>query len=646
MVAQFHRAGRARSFALAVIVTTGMAAWVAPSASAAAVNSNGFLAAGGETNNLTVTQDLSGSTTTVTYSDAGNQIDASGVLCVQNGTGPGNSVTCTVPSGFGSIVITLLDNDDQTTFVNLTDIVVNQRGGTGDDVLRGTQLSVTASGGEGNDVLFAATRSDSTLAQDSLSGGPGDDVLNSSTSREGSALMDGGTGADRMLGGPGEDFVVYFDRARDLTITLDDQANDGETGEGDNLLGSIDLIFGGLANDSITGREGNETLIGDEGNDLLDGGAGEDTLDGGGGADVYRGGDGIDSADVIGTTQGRSFAVNLSVTLDDIANDGAAGERDNVGSDVEDVATDAANDTLVGTAGFNVLNGRGGNDTVDGGAGNDVLRGGPGDDTILARDGFADRVDCGLDTDTAIVDTLDVLGGNCERVDRADVGNANNVGNPGGAGNPGPVTATDDAPPKVTLTSPAPDATIRSDTPTTLSATATDDFQVRQVLFMVGERVVCTATTAPYTCRYQPRGEDVGRNTLLAVAVDGKGQTSFATRSVTVPRFTATRLSAATTPRTDTRAPYRFTTTGKLTLPASVGSSLGCRGVVAVQMKAGTKTISTRRIKLSKGCTYRSQVTFRLPRRLNPRSLRIQATFAGNTVVVRKQSPRTSVRLR
>lgn len=104
--------------------------------------------------------------------------------------------------------------------------------------------------------------------------------------------MDGGTGADRMLGGPGEDFVVYFDRARDLTITLDDQANDGETGEGDNLLGSIDLIFGGLANDSITGREGNETLIGDEGNDLLDGGAGEDTLDGGGGADVYRGGTG------------------------------------------------------------------------------------------------------------------------------------------------------------------------------------------------------------------------------------------------------------------------------------------------------------------------------------------------------------------
>ncbi|MDQ3630919.1 MAG: Ig-like domain-containing protein, partial [Actinomycetota bacterium] len=485
----------------------------ASSASAATVNSNGFVAAGGETNDLTVTQGTSGPNTTVTYRDADNPIEASGVLCSQDGTGPGNSATCTVPGGFGSIVITLLDNNDQTTFVNMTDVVVNQRGGTGDDVLRGSQLFGTALGGDGNDELFAATGSDAAFGQDNLSGGPGDDVLRSSASRTGSVAMDGGPGADRLVGGPGEDSVLYFDRPRALTITLDDQANDGEAGEGDNLVGSIDLVFGGLGNDSITGREGNETLIGDEGNDVLDGGAGEDTLDGGGGADVYRGGDGIDSADVIGTAQGRSFALDLSVTLDDIANDGAAGEGDNVGSDVEDVATDAANDTLVGTAGFNVLNGRGGNDTIDGGAGNDVLRGGAGNDTILARDGFADRVDCGLDTDTAIVDTLDVVGGNCERVDRADVGNANDVPNPPAVGN-----ATDDRPPNVTLTAPAPAATVLRTTPTTLSATATDDVAIRQVVFMVGERVVCTVTAAPYTCRYQPRGEDVGRNTLLAVA--------------------------------------------------------------------------------------------------------------------------------
>lgn len=111
-------------------------------------------------------------------------------------------------------------------------------------------------------------------------------------------------------------------------------------------------------------------------------------------------------------------------------------------------------------------------------------------------------------------------------------------------------------------------------------------------------------------------------------------------------RANASKLSIRTTPGTDTTSPYRFTTTGKLTLPVSVRRTTGCKGVVSVQIKAGKKTISTRGVKLTTACTYRSRVTFTLPRRVNRRTLRIQATFAGNRMLNRRQSSRITVRVR
>ena len=55
-------------------------------------------------------------------------------------------------------------------------------------------------------------------------------------------------------------------------------------------------------------------------------------------------------------------------------------------------------------------------DTIVGthGAG-DVIRAGAGDDVVHARDGAADRVDCGPGRDTVYADRLDRLRG-CERV--------------------------------------------------------------------------------------------------------------------------------------------------------------------------------------------------------------------------------------
>jgi hypothetical protein len=50
-------------------------------------------------------------------------------------------------------------------------------------------------------------------------------------------------------------------------------------------------------------------------------------------------------------------------------------------------------------------------------------------------------------------------------------------------------------------------------------------------------------------------------------------------------------------------------------------------------MKAGKKTVSTRRANLTKACTFSSRVTFTLPKRLHPSSLRVFVAFRGNTVL-------------
>ena len=57
-----------------------------------------------------------------------------------------------------------------------------------------------------------------------------------------------------------------------------------------------------------------------------------------------------------------------------------------------------------------------GDDILDGGGGRDILEGGDGNDEIRARDGIADDVLCGPGTDTAIVDTIDLVT-DCETVD-------------------------------------------------------------------------------------------------------------------------------------------------------------------------------------------------------------------------------------
>jgi hypothetical protein len=239
-------------------------------------------------------------------------------------------------------------------------------------------------------------------------------------------------------------------------------------------------------------------------------------------------------------------------------------------------------------------------------------------------------VSCGPGADTAVVDTLDSVSADCENVDRAEVRNAN-----------------DDAPPTVSFLGPAAGARLPTAGPTTLVADAADDKGIAKVDFLADGRPLCTATAPPFTCSFQPRGDDVGADTLIAIATDTAGQTATAIQVVDVDTFAAP-LSERVTPARDTRAPYRFRITGRLSLPPTVTVAQACTpGVVSVQVKAGSRTISTRRANLRRDCTYGLSVAFADRRRFgSARSLRFTARFAGNPLLKAAQATSRSGRIR
>jgi Ca2+-binding RTX toxin-like protein len=325
-------------------------------------------------------------------------------------------------------------------------VVVNANAGDDRVVLGKDPQSATADvvyyeaptlvlGGRGQDTIFGGS------GNDTLDGGTGVNELNG---RLGDDLFRAGNrDTDVFRGGAGTDTIDYTGRTEDLTITLDDVADDGaQPGdfsiglnpppfipELDDVGADIENVIGGLGDDEITGNASNNILSGGGGDDMLFGGYGRDILNGNWGndrliggrsADVLIGGGGNDTADY------SDHADGVYVTLDGIANDGAfetglvvlpvpgpspfrSLENDNVMPDIENVIGTDADDRLTGNDASNTLDGRGGNDTLDGGRGNDLLRGGDGNDLFYADDGDVDTIRGGAGDDSAQAHQEDVL---------------------------------------------------------------------------------------------------------------------------------------------------------------------------------------------------------------------------------------------
>jgi Ca2+-binding RTX toxin-like protein len=287
------------------------------------------------------------------------------------------------------------------------------------------------------------------------------------------------SGPVRIETGDRDDKVsIWNDLPEGQSFTVDGGAGDDR----------LEASAGGPAV-TFLGGDGNDTLKGGTGDDVLEGGAGNDVLEGGWGRDVLRGGDGDDSllgdglkpfADVIDGGAGTDTIVNdwlndhtnapISVTLDGVANDGLAGEGDNVtnvesiqvnqpatlvaGGDAVSfrvfqtgpgpsklVGSDRA-DTLISYDYADTIDGKGGDDTIEAGFGDDTIVGGPGRDTINAdagsgacnflvcrtgsgndtidvRDGEQDSVVCGPGQDKVLADPIDTIAPDCEIVERS-----------------------------------------------------------------------------------------------------------------------------------------------------------------------------------------------------------------------------------
>jgi Ca2+-binding RTX toxin-like protein len=414
------------------------------------------------------------------------------------------------------------------------------------------------------------------------------------------------------------------DMADRITATYGDPPTNG-------LLNIPAVINGGDGNDAIDGTARGDTIDGGPGDDDINGFAGNDSIRGGDGDDIITPNTGTDAvsggADVDTVIYG--FRASPVYTLDGQANDGEAGENDLIGADVESITASASSGvaTLVGDGRANVLAVTDGRGDITGGDGADLLEGGPLNDSFHARDGAPDTIVCNGGTDTVEADTQDTISPTCEIV--------STVATPGGA--------FDDRPPAIAWNLPAANASLTANAPSKLSVTASDDRGIAKVAYYDDDRLLCEVTAAPFDCAYAPRGGDVGRNTLIAVAVDGAGQTTSIIRAVTVRRFATPKVATSSVrPSRDRRSPYSFRLKGKVTRPSAVSPSQGCSGTVSIAAKKGKKTVATFRTRLNRVCEFTTTVKFRK----RPASkLRLIAKFSGNDVLTARSASARTVRL-
>ena len=339
-----------------------------------------------------------------------------------------------VLNNIGTVTVTGSDGADTIIVTREGDLVRVriEPGGTDQTFSADAVKRVTVLAGDGDDLI---TFDDSFTqpmrlvglgGNDTITGGAGADTI---LGGEGEDVIDGGRGADLIYGDEGNDTLTYASRTQPVVVFMDAIANDGEAGEGDNVDGSIDTIFGGHGADridtqgqasgkAIYGNDGNDTLTGGDGNDRLNGGFGENHLRGAAGdddllgrtdRDVFHGDAGIDSVTYYYVD---SAAGAVSVVLNGRSVSGAPGERDAIRDDVENVIGTNFDDSLTGSDAPNVITGLNGNDTITGLGGIDSLFGDDGNDSFITTGGTGtdeDEIDGGAGSNT--VDGLPLVPG-------------------------------------------------------------------------------------------------------------------------------------------------------------------------------------------------------------------------------------------
>ena len=178
--------------------------------------------------------------------------------------------------------------DDGATYGegdNVRTDVERVTGGRHGDTLTGSAAADTLDGGDGDDTINGLGGDDTLIGgadANALNGGGDDDTLV------------GGDDADALTGGSGSDRVSYAARTARVVVDEDGVADDGESGEGDNVASDVEYVTGGSGDDALTGGAATNHLYGGPGDDDLSGLGGPDWLYGDAGADDLIGGSGDD----------------------------------------------------------------------------------------------------------------------------------------------------------------------------------------------------------------------------------------------------------------------------------------------------------------------------------------------------------------
>jgi Ca2+-binding RTX toxin-like protein len=147
--------------------------------------------------------------------------------------------------------------------------VVSIHGSTGDDVLVG------GVGGAGADHVYGNAGNDTLYGEGAVN------------------YLDGGPGADKLIGKTGYSYASYADATAGVTVDLLDPAKNKGDAAGD-TYSNIHGVIGSNFNDVIVADNHGDIIRDGNGNDTINGGSGDDTIEVGNGHDVITVGSGKD----------------------------------------------------------------------------------------------------------------------------------------------------------------------------------------------------------------------------------------------------------------------------------------------------------------------------------------------------------------
>lgn len=310
--------------------------------------------------------------------------DGADVFTAQGGGATGSAITSNLETSGGGDGVDAGSGNDTVT------------GGSGSDQLDGDSGDDTINGALGNDSDLFGDDGDDTIdggaGNDDIDGGEGDDVILQGTATDGADDVFGGSGGPEVAG----DTINYSGRTNVVTVDLDNVADDGESGETDNIHDDVENVIGGAGADSLTGSGSDNVLTGNAGNDALNGLGGSDTSS-------YAG-------------------ATAAVTVDLAAGTATGGAGSDTLTSIENATGSAFADTLTGNADSNTIKGGDGDDLITGAAGADTLTGGGGNDRFdegsasnggdtLNGEGGLDWVNYGARTSSVTVDLPDATSG-------------------------------------------------------------------------------------------------------------------------------------------------------------------------------------------------------------------------------------------